>query len=182
MSVLNLNNGIILMIDVQDRLLNAAFDKDSVAKKAEVMIKAANILGIPVIATEQYPQGLGSTVQSIKNCMTENSKVFEKVSFSALDNEDVFDALKASEKTEVILFGIETHICVSQTANTLVELGYDVSIISDACSSRSHDEHIAGLNRMKENGAHILTAETVLFEWLRTSKHPKFKEIQGLIK
>ncbi len=182
MSILNLDNGIILMIDIQDKLLNAASDKEKAAKKAETIIRAASILNIPVIATEQYPQGLGSTVQSIKDCMPSDSKIFEKVSFSALDNEKVFDALKASEKTEVILFGIETHICVSQTANTLAELGYDVSVVSDACSSRSYDEHLAGLNRMKENGAHILTAETVLFEWLRTSKHPKFKEVQNLIK
>lgn len=182
MSILNLNNSVILMIDVQERLLNAVYNKEFVEKKVSALVQAAKILGIPLIATEQYPKGLGETVQTVKDLMPDDSHIFEKTSFSALDSEEVFDALKAVDKNEVILFGIETHICVNQTANTLIELGYDVSVVSDASSSRLIDEHEAGLGRIKEHGAHILTTETILFEWLRTSKHPMFKEIQALIK
>lgn len=181
MGILNSNNCIMLIIDVQEKLLNAVFNRDLVAQRAEVMAKAANILNVPIIITEQYPQGLGKTIESIKSSI-DNNKVFEKTSFSALDNEDVFDAIKSQDKTDVILFGIETHICVSQTANALIELGYEVSVISDACGSRDEAEYLAGLSRMKENGAHIITAEIALFEWLRSSKHPNFKEIQRLIK
>ena len=116
----------------------------------------------------------------MEDLIAENFVLLTKIGHGSYG--EIILSYSLKEKTEVILFGIETHICVSQTANTLAELGYDVSIVSDACSSRSYDEHLAGLNRMKENGAHILTAETILFEWLRTSKHPKFKEVQNLIK
>ena len=182
MTILNENDCLLLIIDVQEKLLNAVYNKDLLEKKAEIMAKTANILNIPVIITEQYPQGLGTTTQNIRAVFGEKFKTYEKSAFSALDEENIFDAIKNSDKHQIIVLGIETHICVNQTVNTLIELGYDVSIISDACGSRSCFEHNAGIDRMREDGAHILTTEIALFELLKTSKHPKFKEIQGLIK
>lgn len=182
MSILNENESLLLIIDVQEKLLNAVFNKETLEKKAEIMAKTAKILNIPVIITEQYPKGLGTTIPSIKNVFGESFQAYEKSAFSALDEENIFDAIKASDKHQIVVFGIETHICINQTVNTLIELGYDVSIISDACGSRSKFEHDAGVDRMREDGAHILTTEIALFEFLKTSKHPKFKEIQELIK
>lgn len=182
MSILNENDSILIIIDFQEKLLNAVYNKNYIEQKALIAAKSANILNIPCIITEQYPKGLGNTVTSIREAVGSNAMTYEKTSFSALDEESIFDAIKISNRNQIVIFGIETHICVSQTVNALIELGYDVSVISDACSSRSVDEHHAGIDRMREDGAHILTTEIVLFEWLRTSKHEKFKEIQNLIK
>ena len=182
MSILSENETLVLMIDVQEKLLNAMFNKEIVKKNSSIIAKVTSILEMPVVLTEQYPKGLGITVPEVKDFLCNDTKIFEKSAFSALEDEDVFDEIKTWNKRQIVICGVETHICVSQTVNSLVELGYDVSVISDACGSRAEQEHLAGINRIKENGAHIITTEMALFEWLKTSKHPKFKEIQALIK
>lgn len=175
MTRLNIEDSVVLIIDMQEKLLNAVYNKELCEKKAFIMSQAANILDIPVVVTEQYPKGLGATVDGIKS---ENDKCFEKTSFSAF--ETVKDAL--SGRKQVVIFGIETHICVSQTVESLLNVGFEVHVVKDACGSRAEAEHLAGLERMRDNGAHILTTEIALFEWLKTSKHPKFKDVQMLIK
>ena len=182
MTILNIEDSIVMIIDVQEKLLNAVFNKASLEKKATTIANTAKILGIPVIVTEQYPKGLGATVESLKEALPENTQYFEKTAFSALENNDVLEALKNSGKKQVVIFGIETHICVSQTTNALIQEGFEVSVIRDACGSRSELEYLAGLERMKDNGAHVLTTEIALFEWLKGAKHPNFKEVQTLIK
>lgn len=182
MTILNIEDSIVMIIDVQEKLLNAVFNKASLEKKAVTIANTAKILGIPVIVTEQYPKGLGATVETLKEVLPENTQYFEKTAFSALENNDVLEALKNSGKKQVVIFGIETHICVSQTTNALIQEGFEVSVIRDACGSRSELEYLAGLERMKDNGAHVLTTEIALFEWLKGAKHPKFKEVQMLIK
>ena len=182
MTILNIEDSIVMIIDVQEKLLNAVFNKPSLEKKATTLANTAKILGIPVIVTEQYPKGLGATVETLREALPENTQYFEKTAFSALENNDVLEALKNSGKKQVVIFGIETHICVSQTTNALIEEGFEVSVIRDACGSRSELEYSAGLERMKDNGAHVLTTEIALFEWLKGAKHPKFKEVQMLIK
>ena len=182
MTILNIEDSIVMIIDVQEKLLNAVFNKASLEKKATTLANTAKILGIPVIVTEQYPKGLGATVETLKEVLPENTQYFEKTAFSALENNDVLEALKNSGKKQVVIFGIETHICVSQTTNALIEEGFEVSVIRDACGSRSELEYSAGLERMKDNGAHVLTTEIALFEWLKGAKHPKVKEVQMLIK
>ncbi len=177
MTKLNIDDSVVLIIDVQEKLLNAVFNKELCGKKASVMAEAAKILDIPVIVTEQYPKGLGATVNAVKSVL-EDAKYFEKTSFSAFD--DIKDALCG--KKQVVIFGIETHICVNQTVEALVKAGFEVHVVKDACGSRAETEHLAGLERMRDNGAHILTTEIALFEWLGTSKHPKFKDVQSLIK
>ena len=182
MTILNIEDSIVMIIDVQEKLLNAVFNKTSLEKKAVTIANSAKILGIPVILTEQYPKGLGATVESLKEALPENAQYFEKTAFSALENKEVLEALKNSGKKQVVIFGIETHICVSQTTNALIQEGFEVSVIRDACGSRSELEYSAGLGRMKDNGAHVLTTEIALFEWLKGAKHPNFKEVQMLIK
>lgn len=181
MTILNLEKSLVLIIDVQEKLLNAVFNKSLLEKKAEILAKAVNILEIPTIITEQYPKGLGDTIPVIKNNL-QRAKYFEKTNFSALDNSEFKNTLKNSGKTQIIVFGIETHICVNQTVAALIDEGYEVHVISEACGSRAEMEYSAGLSRMKDNGAYIITTEIALFELLKGAKHPKFKEIQSLIK
>lgn len=182
MTILNEKNSLIMIIDIQDKLINASFNKVIIEKKASILANASSILDIPVIVTEQYPKGLGNTIPQIKDVLGENAAYYEKTSFSAIENPVIANAIDKSVRKQIILFGIETHICVSQTATALISKGYDVTVISDASGSRSSHEHEAGLERMKENGAHIITTEIALFEWLKSARHIKFKEIQNLIK
>lgn len=176
--ILNQENSLILVIDVQEKLLNAVFNKDLLAKKAKIVVDAANILSLPIIVTEQYPKGLGETVDGIKN----SAKVFEKTAFNALSDPLLLSELKQSGKNQIIIFGIETHICVHQTVAALIEAGFDVTVVKDACGSRTEAEYLAALTCMEKNGAKIKTTEMVLFELLKSAKHPSFKEIQSLIK
>lgn len=182
MAQLNLEDSLVLIIDVQEKLLNAVFNKEQVEKKSAIVAEAAKILGIPVVVTEQYPKGLGNTIPAVKDALAEDTEVFEKTAFSALNNEEILEAIKKHNKKQILIFGIETHICVSQTTAALRELGYEVSVIKDACGSRAEEEYLAGLERMKDNGAYIITTEIALFEWLKGAKHPNFKAVQALIK
>ncbi len=176
---INTENSAFLFIDVQEKL-TAMLRKDKAAKKAEILAKTAKILNIKTVLTEQYPQGLGSTIPSVKYCLPDSAKTFEKTSFNALDTDGVKDAL--GDVKNVFIFGIETHICVLQTALALLQNGYNVFVIKDACASRETDEFKAGINLMEKEGAKIMTTEIVLFELLKTAKHPNFKEVQLLIK
>ena len=172
-------NSAFLFIDIQKKL-TAMLRKDKAAKKAEILAKTAKILNIKTVLTEQYPQGLGATIPQVKYCLPDSAKFFEKTSFNALDTECVKEAI--GDIKNVFIFGIETHICVFQTALALLENGYNVFVVKDACASRETDEFKAGINLMEKEGAKIMTTEIVIFELLKSSKHPNFKEVQLLIK
>lgn len=172
-------NSAFLFIDVQEKLVGM-LRKDKAAKKAEILAKTAKILNIKTILTEQYPQGLGATIPTVKYNLPDSAKFFEKTSFNALLTDGVKEAI--GDVKNVFIFGIETHICVYQTALALLENGYNVFVVKDACASRETDEFKAGINLMEKEGAKILTTEMVIFELLKSSKHPNFKEVQFLIK
>lgn len=182
MSVLNIDDSLLLIIDIQEKLLNAAFNKNDLFRKAEILAKTAKVLNIPYVVTEQYPNGLGGTIPKIADILSDRASYFEKVSFNALEEEKLLDCFNDIRKSQIILCGIETHICVRQTAFALLNRGFQVSVIKDCCGSRSETEHIAGLDVMKQEGCFIKTTETALFELLKSAKHPNFKEIQALIK
>lgn len=175
--MLEASNSLVLMIDVQERLVGA-LEKNVIVEKSQKIIDGANILGIPVLATEQYPKGLGHTVVTL----ADNTEVVEKTYFNALLEDGMLDKIKSYGKKQIILFGIETHICVYQTACALIEGGFEVYIIKDACASRNKYEFKQGIEAMRDNGAKISCVEMTLFEWLKGAKNPKFKEVQALIK
>lgn len=177
MNTINNNNALVLIIDVQEKLVNMLND-ENVKADAIKIAKAASILKIPTVITEQYPKGLGSTIAEIKDVLP-NAKYFEKTHFSAL-KEDRFKELLT--KKQIILFGIETHICVLQTAFDLLNNGYEVFIVKNACGSRLKENKELALQRLRHAKAQIVTTEMVLFELLEGSKHPNFKEVQALIK
>ncbi len=164
----------IVVIDVQERLVNAV--KYSPADNVSKLVHAARLLDIPVIVTEQYPKGLGMTVDEVKSELAQNSVLVEKTAFSA------FEDIKPYVKGRIYIMGIEAHICVYQTVCDLIEHGYDVYVIKDCCASRNKFEFKTGMDLMRQVGAKITCLETVLFECLKTSKHEYFKEVQGLIK
>jgi nicotinamidase-related amidase len=170
-------NSLVLMIDVQERLVGA-LEKDDVVKNAQKIIDAAGILDIPVLVTEQYRKGLGNTVVTL----TQGTDVVEKTYFNALLEDGMLNKIKSYGKKQIVIFGIETHICVYQTACALKDAGFDVYVIKDACASRKKSEFKMGIEAMEQNGVKISCVEIALFEWLQGAKHPKFKEVQALIK
>lgn len=179
--MLDENNSLVLVIDIQERLV-AALEKDIITEKAAKLVAAAKILNIPVIVSEQYPKGLGNTVNSIKLNLDNSTEFIEKTSFSLLREEGFLDKLKSYGKKQIVICGIETHICVYQTALELIEAGFEVVIAKDICASRNKYEFKAGIEAMKNSGAKISCLEIIIFEWLKGAKHPKFKEVQALIK
>ncbi len=180
MNVLEKDNSLLLIIDIQEKLVRA-LDKDVIVKNSEKIVKAANILNIPVVITQQYPKGLGETIPEIKNNLGTSSFI-DKTSFNACLEEGFLDLLKLYGKKQIVICGIETHICVHQTAAALINEGYEVYVAKDVCASRRKYEFKQGIDIMQQNGAKISCLEIILFEWLKTAKNPDFKEIQALIK
>ncbi len=181
MNTLSAENSLVLIIDIQDRLV-AALNKDVVVENAVKTVSAAKYLNIPVLLTEQYPKGLGHTVQKLTDALPEGSEVVEKTYFNALLENGMLDKIKSYGRKQIVIFGIETHICVHQTASALVEAGFDVYVIKDACASRNKYEFKQGIDAMVANGVKVSCVEIALFEWLKGAKNPKFKEVQALIK
>ena len=181
LNTLDKENSLLLIIDIQERLVHA-LDKDVVVKKAVTLTQAAKLLEIPIIATEQYPKGLGSTMPVIKEKFAKDSKVIEKTVFSACKADGFLETLKSFKKTQIVVCGIETHVCVHQSVADLISVGFEVYVAKDACASRNKYEFKQGIERMQENGARISCLEIILFEWIKDAKNPNFKEIQALIK
>ena len=174
--MLNTDNTTILCIDIQDKLVNMLNNGEEIKNNAVKLMKTASILNIDTIITEQYPKGLGSTIDEIKNIS--DFKTIEKTTFSALQTLN-FPDIKSEN---IVLFGIETHICVYQTALDLIKKGKKVYIVADCSSSRSEFNHDTALVALKQQGVIVETLEMILFQFLKSSKHPNFKEIQALIK
>ena len=181
MNMLNLENSVLFLVDIQEKLV-AALEKNTVVKKSNILLQTANILNIPSIITEQYPQGLGKTVDYLAEHIKNNTTVMEKSYFSALAEEDILNKLKSFGKKQIIIDGIEAHICVHQTVADLLNNGFEVYVVKDACASRKKDDFKSGIKLMEQNGAKITATEAVVFELLKTSKNPHFKEVQALVK
>ncbi len=183
--MLNIETSALVVIDIQEKLVMAAKYGVETAENMAKLTKASSILSIPTIVTEQYPKGLGATLPTIALTFAPDTFVTEKSSFSAMlepSFKEKIGELKANGVKQIIIGGIETHICVLQTALDLISEGFEVHVVKDACASRNKKEYKTGLELLKQYGAKITCLEIVLFEWLKTSKNPNFKEIQALIK
>lgn len=179
--MLDIENSVVVIIDIQEKLVNAV-GKYSPLEKACKIAEAAKILDIPVIVTEQYPHGLGATVPVLRESLAENTVFLEKTAFSAMLTPEFVQKLEETGRKQVVIFGIEAHICVHQTICDLLEHGYEVYLVKDASASRNKYEFKTGIDLIKQNGAKATCCEIVLFEWLKTSKSPNFKQVQALIK
>lgn len=168
----------LLVVDLQEKLLPKIINADDVARNATFMVQAAKTLGVPVLATEQYPKGLGSTVEPLRSLI---EKVWEKQSFSAVREGGVLDFLKSDARIKVVLVGIEAHICVMQTVLDLLNQGFHVFICVDAVSSRYAIDVKIALKRMQQAGAVLVTSETCVYELLETAANPVFKEISVMV-
>ena len=175
--VLERDRAALLVIDVQEAFRPAVGEFDAVAANAGVLVQGARILDVPVVATEQYPRGLGATVPEVAEHL-EGIAPLEKVVFSAYRAEG-FDL---AGRNQVLVCGIETHVCVSQTVHDLLADGFEVHVAADAVSSRSAANRRVGLAKMESAGAVLSSVETALFELVGAAGSDAFKAIQGLVK
>jgi nicotinamidase-related amidase len=174
----------LVVIDIQDRLAAVMSDSDRgrVIRNTVVLLQAADLLPVATVVSEQYPRGLGSTSAVVAERIPADSPVVEKTCFACSANEGFSTILKHSERKQVILTGMETHVCVLQTAMELLAQEYQVFVVEDAVCSRSEINHRNALERMRAAGVVVTNTESVLFEWLRDARHEHFKAISALIK
>lgn len=180
-SIVQAENTALLVIDIQDKVIRVVQDPESVIQNAVKLIEGFKILGLPVFATEQYPKGLGETEASIKNSLGDNLP-FQKMSFSCIGAGNLFEILHYRKIKQVVIAGIEAHVCVQQTALDLLANGFQVFLAANACSSRKGDDYKFALERMRAKGVIVTTTEAVLFEILKISGTEDFKHISKLIK
>jgi len=175
----------ILMVDVQERLLPAMAQAAQVVGNGARLLEGARLLAVPVLVSEQYPQGLGRTVPELAQMAPANA-VHEKLEFSCYANPGLRAALSGGDGSgdgrQTILFGIEAHVCVLQTALEMAEAQCDVTVVADAISSRSEQSKAIAMQRLLAAGVRLATTEMVLFEWLRRAGSPEFKAVSRLIR
>ncbi|HAT1802216.1 TPA: isochorismatase family protein [Legionella pneumophila] len=174
--LLNRTDSLLVLIDVQEKLTPAILNLDLFLARCEWLLKLARKLEVPVLASEQYPKGLGRTVSPLSSYINQEECI-EKIHFSCMQEPQYINLLKGYNKSQLILIGIEAHVCVLQTAIEMKGYGFDVFVVVDGVSSRSEFDLKYGLKRMKQNGLHLITAEMVLFEWLKQAGTPEFKAI-----
>jgi len=166
----------VILIDLQEKLAGQVLNSNACIIRCAWMLNLTQKLQIPYLVCEQYPSGLGHTTDILQPyCKKE--LCIEKVEFSSYANQDFVNSFEKLNKNHVLLMGIETHVCVLQTAFDLKRVGYHVFVIVDAVSSRFKLDHKYGLKRMERAGIHLVTAEMVFFEWLKEAGTPEFKTL-----
>ena len=186
--ILNRKECLLLVIDIQEKLLNGIRENQSLILHTKKNLFFFNKLNLPIFVTEQYPIKLGKTSNKVlqnnysSNNENFNYSLFEKTTFSCFGDSNIKSTLYKSKKKQIVICGIETHICVLQTALDLVNNGFSVFLVSDATGARKKQSHDLGIERMRKIGAQILNTEMVLFELLGDSKDASFKELSQLIK
>ncbi|WP_347789122.1 hydrolase [Solibacillus sp. CAU 1738] len=171
---------VLVLIDIQGKLAQIVDESESVISNIVKVVKGANVLKLPILWLEQYPKGLGSTVEAIAHEI--DSEPIEKITFSAYDTEEFRTKLEATGRKKVLLAGIETHICVYQTAAHLLSNGYEVEVLANCVSSRTVGDREVGIQKMIQLGAKITSVEMALFEMLQIAKGEQFKAISAIVK
>jgi len=179
--LLNRDQACLLVVDVQERLAPAVADSAAVIRNAAILMQAAARLGVPVVVSEQYPKGLGPTVAELRGLAPDEARL-TKLSFSCAGDPGLRRHLSACGRKQLVICGMEAHVCVLQSALGFKCDGYEAYVVADAVSSRAPANCTAALVRLRENGVETVTTEMVVFEWLGQAGTPEFKELSRLIR
>jgi nicotinamidase-related amidase len=171
----------LVVIDVQPAFLKAIPEGGAVLARTLFLVRMARLLGIPVLATEQYASRMGGSCSDLVEAWGD-APVFDKMTFSCCGSEGFVKTLRGTGARQAVLAGIETHICVNQTAHHLLEADYDVILAEDAISCRTAEAHRNGVERMRADGATVAHSESIAYEWLGSADHPRFREALELVK
>ena len=172
----------LVVIDMQEGFRAAIADFAATAARIALVTRAAQLLGVPVIVTEQYPKGLGRTAREVRAALPADLEPIEKTAFSSCGAQEFVARLEGAGARQIILCGIEAHVCVNQTAHDLLARGYQVHLLADCITARAAANKEVGLQKMRAGGALPSATELALFELLRDARHEQFKAVQKLIK
>jgi len=184
MSLCNVDQSQLAILDIQERLGAVMPSKviNRVLTNTSLLLRTAALLGVPVLASEQYPKGLGPTLPAVGNLIPNEAARFEKTTFSAARSDGFMDAIEAAGRPQVILAGMEAHICVLQTAIHLHEAGKTAVVVEDAICSRKLENYQNALDRLRQHGVLVVSTESVLFEWMQGKDNPHFKALSALVR
>ncbi|KAF0145195.1 MAG: Isochorismatase hydrolase [Rhodospirillaceae bacterium] len=175
------NESCLLIVDVQERLIPVMRAPRQVIAGCATLMRAGGLIGLPILVSEQYVQGLGPTMVDLRPLAPPDS-FMEKTAFGCAADAGIMARIESLSRHQVVMAGIESHVCVLQSALSLREKGFEVFVVADACSSRQPESEQAAWARMALCSVHVVTLEMALFEWLGSKDHPAFKEVQRLIK
>ena len=179
--MLDVTNTVLIVVDIQEKLSRIMYERENLISNLEKLINGIQVLEVPIIVTEQYPQGLGPTIQEIASLLA-NIQRLPKISFSCYGDERFLREFESLNRKQVLVCGIESHVCVYQTVYDLINAGYETHAIMDAVSSRTAENRQIGFDMMKHTGAWLTSTEAVLFELLRVAEGEKFKKISQIVK
>ena len=179
--MLSLDRVVMVVVDVQEKLISHIWEKEKIIRNIQMLIKGLKILNVPILLTEQYPEGLGKTIPRIREILSDISPI-SKMTFDCSANKNFMERINGLKRKQILLCGIETHVCIYQTAIGLKSKGYEVDVVADGVSSRTEGNKEIALQRMRDSGIGITSVETVLFELLKTAEGKEFKEILKLVK
>ncbi len=179
--MLDSENTVVVIVDVQEKLTGVMAEKEKLVENIQKLLKGADVLGLPVIVTEQNPKGLGGTINEISVLMPGHQPV-SKLSFSCYGERLFLEKLVGTGCQQVLLAGIEAHVCVCQTAVDLAEAGFDVQVLIDCISSRTIENKNTGIERMRYEDICLTGVETALFELVKVAEGEKFKQILRIVK
>ncbi|HSI88799.1 MAG TPA: hydrolase [Pyrinomonadaceae bacterium] len=175
-------NTLLAVVDMQEAFRSPIGDFALIASRISVAVRGFRALGQPILVTEQYPQGLGPTVEEISLVLEDETPTIEKYTFSACGSDEFVKMIKAAGARQIVICGIESHVCVNQTAHDLISMGLEVHLLADCTASRFEHDKQAGLAKMYASGVVPSSTEMAFFELMHDSQHPQFKEVQGLIR
>ena len=173
---------LVMVIDMQPKFLRVCESADFTLDRTKLVVQVAQLLDVPVVATEQYPSRMGNTDPRLLDVLTSDNPPFPKMVFSAWGDPEVISHVQQTGRTQIILCGIETQICITQTAHDLLEAGMEVFLCTDAISGRGTETKDIALRRMADAGAILTLADSVVYEWLQTAEHPQFRPVLELVK
>lgn len=176
------NDTLLVVVDVQEKMMKAIHDPDRVIDNICRLVRGCRTLNIPILVTEHYSKGLMYTVPEVQEALGDDYKPLEKITFSAAKDLEFMQAFEAAGRQHILVCGVETHICVYQTARDLHNLGWTVEVVADAVSSRTEHNTRIGLDRLKQHSMDITSVEMALFDMMETADIPEFKTIAAIIK
>ena len=171
----------LLVVDVQEKLFAKMHEREALGQNITRFIQGGLALGLPVVWAEQYPEGMGPTVAPVADLLRPLAPIPKKT-FSLCRLPALMEAIEKTGRKRFLLVGIETHVCIYQTAIDLLQLGYQADVVTDCVSSRTAANHALALNRIQQAGGHLTSLEMALFELLRSADHPQFKQILSVVK
>ncbi|HEX9927663.1 MAG TPA: isochorismatase family protein [Pyrinomonadaceae bacterium] len=181
-NVLRPEKSAFLIIDVQEAFRESIADLSEIASRISVFAQGARLLNVPILVTEQYPKGLGRTIPEISEVLTTENEIFEKTAFSSCGANAFVEKLEAIGARQIIVAGIEAHVCVNQTVHDLLARGFQTHLLTDCISSRAAENKQIALAKMQASSTILSSVEMALFELMRDARHEQFKAVQKLIK